>query len=112
MNQQLLSKWIIKNDGPMNGSLNMFIDQKFLEGMLVGESDQPRLRFFGWDKPTVSYGYLMNTEKVNEWSIEKGNFPIVKRPTGGGIVLHNTDDLSLSLLWTRDAGILPNNPRD
>jgi lipoate-protein ligase A len=59
----------------------------------------PTLRFFQWDKPTVSYGHLM--------SLENG----VKRPTGGGIVYHETTDLSFSLVWPRGQNLLPERPR-
>src|SRR5258706_2543445 len=38
--------------------------------------------------------------------------PDRKRPTVGGAVLHKTTDLSLSLLWPRHSGFLPENPKD
>jgi lipoate-protein ligase A len=50
----------------------------------------------------------MDESKVKEWS------PVqrVKRPTGGGAVLHQTSDLSVSLLWPRHHNIFPEKPRD
>ncbi len=90
----------------------MEIDRAALEDMLVGKSDTPLLRLFQWSEPTVTYGYLLDPAKVKEWAKPYGNVPVVKRPTGGGAVLHTPNDLSLSLLWPRSSKMFSDHPRE
>ncbi len=90
----------------------MDIDRKALESMESDQNEPPLLRFFQWASPAVSYGYLLDPEKVKDFARKNGNFPIVKRPTGGGAVVHQTTDLSISLLWPRRQGIFPDKPRE
>lgn len=97
--------WHVTEDGARSGLENMARDLEALEKMNAGLDLQPRIRFFRWDKPTVSYGYLMSMDN-SPWSIDS-----VKRPTGGGAVLHQTTDQSLSILWPRGSGLLPDKPR-
>src|ERR1044071_872839 len=106
------NNWQVVDSGPLGGESNMEIDRRTLQQMDSGQTKSPVLRFFEWSSPCISYGYLLNEEKVRDWSHLNGNLPLIKRPTGGGAVLHQTTDLSLSLLWPRHQGILPENPRD
>ena len=90
----------------------MEMDRSALELMESGQNQTPLLRFFQWSSPAVSYGYLLDPEKVKDYSQANGNFPLVKRPTGGGAVLHQTTDLSISLLWPRHQKIFPEKPKE
>lgn len=98
----------VVDSGVLAGAENMAIDRAALDAMLDGRTETPTLRFFQWDKFTASYGYLLNEGDVTAWA--KG-FTAIQRPTGGGAVLHRTTDLSVSLLWPRRRGILPEAPR-
>ena len=93
----------------------MAIDAAALEEMRTGISDTPLLRFFQWSKPTITYGYLLDPEKVKQWSRSMDHslwtIDCVKRPTGGGAVLHTPSDLSLSLLWPRASRMFSDTPR-
>ena len=104
--------WILKNHGALDGELNMSIDQNALDDLTTGHRESPILRLFEWAKPTITYGYLLDLEKVKRWAEDFEKAPIIKRPTGGGAVFHKTSDLSLSFLWPRKKGVLPENPRD
>jgi lipoate-protein ligase A len=104
--------WLAINHGPSSGAINMATDQSALDDMVAGLNATPLVRFFQWDVPTISYGYLLDEARVRMWAKENGGLPVVKRPTGGGAVIHQPSDLSLSLLWPRHSNLLPNRPRD
>lgn len=61
----------------------MAADQAWLE-----ESGLPVLRVYGWDRPTVTIGYAQNHAKLAE---ALPGWPVVRRWTGGGVVLHESD---------------------
>lgn len=67
--------------------MNMAIDEALVQ--LIGPGDLPILRFFDWSEPCVSIGYSQR--------IEQGQTPIVRRPTGGGVVFHG-DDVTYSVV--------------
>jgi lipoate-protein ligase A len=90
----LIQTWRLVDSGPQSGVENMAADVQAL-----ANPKESTLRFFQWNAPTVSYGHLM--------AVDHG----IKRPTGGGIVHHETTDLSLSLVWPRGHHILPEKPR-
>jgi lipoate-protein ligase A len=89
----------------------MRIDREALEAMVNVASNEPAVRFFGWDAPTVTYGYLLDSAAVKTWAAEYGSVPLVQRPTGGGAVYHTPADFSLSLLWPRASKIFSDHPR-
>jgi lipoate-protein ligase A len=72
-----------------NASLNMAIDEALLEN-----ATKPALRFYGWERPSLSFGYFGRYEDAAK---EGGSRDLVRRWTGGGIVLHG-NDLTYSLV--------------
>jgi lipoate-protein ligase A len=67
--------------------MNMAIDEALVH--LMGPDDPPILRFFDWSRPAISIGY---SQRINEvLDVKKEGIPIVRRPTGGGVVFHGTD---------------------
>ncbi len=106
-----IGSWIIIDSGIKTGEEHMGIDAFALASLLTGSNTRPILRFFQWSTPTVSYGYLTDLTRVETWAKENGGGPLVKRPTGGGVVLHQETDLSFSLLWPRNTSHLSENPR-
>jgi lipoate-protein ligase A len=69
---------------PHDGAWNMAVDQAWLE-----LSDRPVLRVYDWDTATVTVGYAQNLAKLGE---SLPGWPVVRRWTGGGIVLHENDE--------------------
>lgn len=65
------------------GAWNMAVDQAWLEHTSV-----PVLRVYGWDQPTVTIGYAQSLPKLKD---ALPGWPVVRRWTGGGVVLHNGD---------------------
>jgi lipoate-protein ligase A len=71
------------------------------------EKFSPTLRFYSWEKPSVSLGYFQNVEdEVNITFCQDREIPIVRRPTGGKAVLHE-DDLTYSLVAREDNSLFP-----
>lgn len=61
----------------------MAVDQAWLE-----HTSLPVLRVYGWDQPTVTIGYAQSLPKLQE---ALPGWPVIRRWTGGGVVLHNGD---------------------
>jgi lipoate-protein ligase A len=68
---------------PHDGPWNMAADQAWLE-----LSDVPVLRVYRWTEPTVTIGYAQNLAKL---AGSLPAWPVVRRWTGGGVVLHDND---------------------
>jgi len=64
---------------------NMDVDVLLLEH--ASQLGKVLLRFYEWDRPSVSIGFVQKTEIVPD--IEK--YTVVNRPTGGGVVYHDRD---------------------
>ena len=75
--------WDFWNDGPHEPPFNMAADEILLE--TAQTRSRPLLRFYSWDRPSVSIGYFQSISAA-----PKG-FAAVRRPTGGGIVYHDYD---------------------
>jgi lipoate-protein ligase A len=76
----------------LSAALNMAVDEALLE-----QASSPILRFYGWRRPSLSFGYFGRYSDVAE---EAARREIVRRWTGGGIVFHG-DDLTYSLILPR-----------
>jgi lipoate-protein ligase A len=64
----------------------MALDEALLEAMpRVG---QPALRFYGWIEPAATFGYFQRYTEVERATLLR---PLIRRPTGGGIVPHDAD---------------------
>jgi len=64
----------------------MALDEALLEAM--PRLGQPVLRFYGWTEPAASFGYFQKYAEVERTTLLR---PLVRRPTGGGIVAHDAD---------------------
>jgi len=71
--------------------MNMAIDEAVLIHCMEGVSP-PTLRFYEWQKPSISIGYAMNAEtEVNLPLCRERDVQVVRRITGGGLVFHKCD---------------------
>ena len=82
----------ILRDHPMSGEQNMAIDRSWLKRAEDSEEPLTLIRFYQWDKPTVSLGAHQTPERAVDqpFCLETG-IPIVSRPTGGRAVLHGNE---------------------
>src|SRR5438093_4604543 len=74
---------------PHSAAVNMAIDEALLESATV-----PSIRFYRWRSPALSFGYFGKFADVAIYASERD---LVRRWTGGGIVLHE-DDLTYSIV--------------
>jgi lipoyl(octanoyl) transferase len=58
------------------------------------------LRFYGWVEAAASFGYAQKYAEIERWTMLR---PLVRRPTGGGLVPHDAD-------WTYSVVIPPRHP--
>lgn len=76
-------KWLLWRDGSGNPFYNMAADELLLKK--TAASGIPLLRFYSWDRPSVSIGY------VQKYSAVPSGYTAVRRFTGGGLVFHDND---------------------
>ena len=74
---------------PRSAAMNMAVDEALLEHATV-----PLIRFYQWHSPALSFGYFGKFADVAGYAPERD---LVRRWTGGGIVLHG-DDLTYSIV--------------
>jgi lipoyl(octanoyl) transferase len=80
------STWLLLASGPGDPAFNMALDEALLEAMPRWRV--PVLRFYGWNSPAASFGYFQKYSDVERATLLR---PLVRRPTGGGIVPHDAD---------------------
>src|SRR5476651_1723696 len=87
--------WFLLNSGKCDAAFNMALDEALLEAaMRLGK---PVLRFYGWTEPAATFGYFQKFSDVERATHLR---PLIRRPTGGGIVPHDAD-------WTYSAVFPP-----
>lgn len=64
----------------------MAMDESLLEAM--PRLQKPVLRFYGWKEPAASFGYFQKFSEVENATHLR---PLIRRPTGGGLVPHDAD---------------------
>jgi lipoate-protein ligase A len=74
---------------PRSAATNMAFDEALLE-----LATAPSLRLYRWDHPALSFGYFGRFANVAEYERDRD---LVRRWTGGGMVLHG-DDLTYSII--------------
>jgi lipoate-protein ligase A len=83
--------WLLINSGKCDAAFNMALDEALLEAL--PRLQTPVVRFYGWTDPAATFGYFQNFSEVERATQLR---PLIRRPTGGGIVPHDAD-------WTYSA---------
>jgi len=78
--------WLVLNSGAGGAVFNMALDEALLEAM--PRLQKPVLRFYGWTEPAATFGYFQKFSEVERATHLR---PLIRRPTGGGIVPHEAD---------------------
>ena len=68
-----------------DGPTNMASDEALLEAAVAGNAS---LRFYTWAEPTLSLGYFQ-PESVRHSDARLAELPWVRRPSGGGALVHH-----------------------
>lgn len=75
----------------------MALDEALLE--TAPQLGRPVLRFYGWTEPAASFGYFQHIADIERVTPLR---PLVRRPTGGGLVPHDAD-------WTYSLAVPPSH---
>jgi len=85
--------WNVIVHPALPGALNLAVDQALLDSL--SSTDSPAatyLRFYQWDRPTLSLGFSQKAERVVDFDFCKSHgIAIVRRATGGKAVLHDRE---------------------
>ncbi len=76
----------------------MALDETLLE--TVSGQGRPVLRFYSWTEPAATFGYFQKFAEIERTTLLR---PLIRRPTGGGLVPHDAD-------WTYSVVIPPGHP--
>lgn len=81
---------MIIDETPQEGAWNMAADDYLFRAL--GDDPATFLRFYRWARPTVSLGYSQKAEQVvNVEFCRQNGIDIVRRMTGGKLVLHHQE---------------------
>lgn len=83
---------VLRDEERCSAAMNMAIDE-----VLLLSARDPVLRFYGWRRPSLSFGYFGCYAEV---AAEVARREVVRRWTGGGVVWHGTD-LTYSVILPR-----------
>lgn len=79
-------KWYLYRSGSGAPAFNMAMDEALLEAM--PRLDVPVMRFYAWAEPAATFGYFQEYSQVEHATHLR---PLIRRPTGGGVVPHESD---------------------
>lgn len=79
--------------------MNMAIDEALTRKCIDSEERPAVIRFYTWKETSCSIGYFQKIENVFKAPDNK-RIPVVRRPTGGGIVYHG-NDITFSIVKKR-----------
>lgn len=90
--------WLLLEHGLMEPAANMAWDEALLEA--AAGLGRPVLRFYGWTQPAATFGYFQKHGEIARLTTLR---PLIRRPTGGGLVPHDAD-------WTYSLAFPPGHP--
>lgn len=89
--------WFHFDSGAGEPAFNMALDEASLES--VAALGSPVLRFYGWTAPAATFGYFQKFDEIAATTLLR---PLIRRPTGGGLVPHLND-------WTYSLAVPPDH---
>jgi lipoate-protein ligase A len=78
--------WFLFRQGKHPADYNMALDEALLQS--APQLGRPVLRFYGWLEPAATFGYSQRYAEIEKLTLLR---PLVRRPTGGGLVPHDAD---------------------
>lgn len=89
--------WFYLDTGRGESAWNMALDEALMHH--IAKISRPILRFYGWTEPAATFGYFQKYADIAAWTSLR---PLIRRPTGGGLVPHDAD-------WTYSVIIPPSH---
>jgi lipoate-protein ligase A len=89
--------WHFLNSGKGDPACNMAVDEALLAA--AGDHGISVLRFYGWTESAATFGYFQRYSEIESLTDLR---PLIRRPTGGGLVPHDSD-------WTYSVAIPPSH---
>src|SRR6185503_4836731 len=83
----MTTAWRLFLDDPADGSMNMARDEVHLS--VAERGGPPSLRLYAWKSPTLSLGAHQSAADADMRACRRLGVDLVRRPTGGGAVLHH-----------------------
>jgi len=78
--------WLLLRQRKNAADYNMALDEALLQ--LAPQLGRPVLRFYGWLEPAATFGYSQRYAEIEKLTACR---PLLRRPTGGGLVPHESD---------------------
>ena len=78
--------WLLLPDVAGEPAWNMAMDEALLEA--APRLAKPVLRFYSWTEPCATFGYSQPFSEMARVTLLR---PLIRRPTGGGLVPHDAD---------------------
>ncbi|MEO8426874.1 MAG: hypothetical protein ABI651_07165 [Verrucomicrobiota bacterium] len=94
----VVQRWSLFRSSTGTAASNMAWDEALLDA--APQLGPPVLRFYGWSEAAASFGYFQKYANVASMTALR---PLVRRPTGGGLVPHHAD-------WTYSLVFPPTHP--
>ena len=81
-----MNSWLLLQSGACPSAFNMALDEVLLKES--AHTGKPVLRFYRWTESAATFGYFQKFADVERATLLR---PLIRRPTGGGIVPHDAD---------------------
>ena len=99
------ANWRLLKTGKHDAATNMAIDEVIL--LRQEDCPQPTLRLYDWSQPAFSFGYFQKiSTEIDVKRCEAHGVELVRRMTGGGIVVHGWD-VTYSIVIPHGNGVIP-----
>lgn len=99
-----MTPWRLLITEPMDGASNMALDEAIFLARIRGVAP-PTVRFFSWSPPAVSIGYGQRLdERINADACRRLGVGLVRRPTGGSAIYHDTREREVTYSVVAGAG--------
>ncbi len=92
------ASWFHFDSGPGEPAFNMALDEALMQS--VAALGSPVLRLYGWTQTAATFGYFQKFADIEAATPLR---PLIRRPTGGGLVPHAND-------WTYSLTVPPGHP--
>jgi len=97
-----VTEWRLIDSGSSDAFYNMALDEAIATSVRGGLP--PTLRFYEWDRPSVSIGCFQRSGDIDLQYCNDMGIPFVRRPTGGLGILHG-NELTYSFSSTTKDGL-------